>query len=282
MRASAVRMGLAGALLVSANVVPATGADAQTFQSAPGFSWADLRYPGSPDELERRSFIGEAAAIQNFICCSLAERVDLLGFVSGRVLYGTRSLDWNNRMVLGAGAALRFRPTDHFEIRLGGRYEVDRRRITNRTLGGPAAFTSWGGWWPVGEGSWGAGVTSSHYIMTWGEARFPSSPVREERNNGLVEGAIEGGTRFPLGADFSAIPFLGFGYKADTEQLRFNNKFEFTAGARLAYDVTPTTSIFTGVRFAHEHRFIDGEGANAAIVFVGWNASWDLFSGGRR
>ncbi len=113
--------------------------------------------------------------------------------------------------------------------------------------------------------------------FTWGEIRYPSSEQPIERDNLLIEGALDQGLDVAKLSERTRVNLFGrLNYKADTEELDYNNKLAIGAGVRLLHQVTDSAVVGAGLRYEVDHRFRSGQNLDGVTLFLNGFASWQL------
>ena len=113
--------------------------------------------------------------------------------------------------------------------------------------------------------------------FTWGQVRFPSSQEIEEKDNVIVEGAIEQGVdwfRVTSRSIFNS--FVRFEYKFDRENFDFNNKLQPEIGVKAKYLLADWGLIEVGGKYVVDYRFETHRTEQGIVFFVNWAASWNL------
>jgi hypothetical protein len=112
---------------------------------------------------------------------------------------------------------------------------------------------------------------------TWGGVRFPSSQELLEKDNLILEGAVEQGVdwlRVPGRGTFNTFGRLEF--KMDREKFDYNNKLQFEAGLKLRFPLAGLGAVEIGGKYAFDRRNITDRTERGAVVFVNWWGGWDL------
>ena len=121
----------------------------------------------------------------------------------------------------------------------------------------------------------GAGMRAPGF--TWGEVRYPSSEQALERDDLVLEGAIDQGLDvLELSATDRLNIFGRLRYKADTEKLDFNNKLVVAGGARLLHQLSDSAVMGLGVLYEVDRRFRSARTLDGATVFMDGYGSWQL------
>jgi len=115
---------------------------------------------------------------------------------------------------------------------------------------------------------------------TWGAIRYPSSEQPEEKQDLVLEGAIEQGLDIlSLGENTRLTPFIKLAYKLDTEKLDYNNKLQLAPGIKVRHYLSDSAILDVGVRYEVERRVETGRTWDGPAVFASWFASWAFSCG---
>ena len=115
---------------------------------------------------------------------------------------------------------------------------------------------------------------------TWGEMRFPAAPQTEERNNLLLEGAVEHGVDFHRFSNDAVIDAFGkVNYSVDTESLDWNRKLKLGTGVRLRQGISSSGVLAVGVKYEIDKRFVEETTLHGFQLFSEWSGSWQLTDG---
>jgi len=184
----------------------------------------------------------------------------------------TKSIDWNNEFVAGAGAQVRITPASGMQFIAGAEYQRDRRPISGRTRWGPQGFAGWDIRWPPNAGRVEAIRQGKRFtVITQGDLRYPSCLREEDHGSGLGVGSVN------IAYDLLANPRLGLALaavqatviKVDTKRIDHYNLISPSFGIEGRYFLTPTTAFNIGVRFQSETRFVSGRTRTGPAVYVG-------------
>jgi hypothetical protein len=110
---------------------------------------------------------------------------------------------------------------------------------------------------------------------TWGELRFPASAQPEEKDNVLLEGAIEQGHELiRLTEKTSLILFGKLNYVVDSEKLQYNNKIRIAPGIKLRHTFENGMTTQLGVKYEVDHRHTTGKELHGSMWFLDWYYNW--------
>jgi hypothetical protein len=113
--------------------------------------------------------------------------------------------------------------------------------------------------------------------FTWGEIRYPSSEQALERDDLVLEGAVDQGLDvLELSEKDRLNIFARLRYKADTEELDFNNKVVLAGGARLLHQLSDSAVIGAGVLYEFDRRFRSNRNLDGVTAYVDGYGSWQL------
>lgn len=251
---------------------------AQSILATPGFTWGQLRAPSSRQEEEKNNEIVEGAINQGIDWLEVTKGVRLNSFVQLDFTRDTKKFDYNNKLKFAVGTQLNIALWDWGSLAIGGKYEWDRRYVSDRTPKGAVGFLNWyaaRSWVPKIRVGTSRPLVLAYSVSTWGQFSYPSSQEVEEKRNAIVEGAIEGAADFwKKGERLVASGFASLDYKADTDEFDFNNKLEPALGARLRLHATQNAFVDLGAKLVNEYRFKTHRSEAGAIVFLNWAASW--------
>lgn len=112
---------------------------------------------------------------------------------------------------------------------------------------------------------------------TWGTLRFPSSQDVQEKDNLILEGAIEQGIDwFELGEWSVVNTFMQVSYAVDQEKFDYNNEIEFEVGLKLKILSLDWMCLEFGGKYILDYRWETDRHTKGTEVFLNWGASWDL------
>ena len=112
---------------------------------------------------------------------------------------------------------------------------------------------------------------------TWGEIRFPGSAQPEDKDNLILEGAVEQGVDFfRLSKDSMLNLFAKFDYTVDKEGFDWNRKLKLGAGVKLRHYLSDTVVIAIGAKYEVDRRFVDDRSMEGFQLFSNWFGSWHL------
>ena len=112
---------------------------------------------------------------------------------------------------------------------------------------------------------------------TWGEIRFPGSAQPEDKNNLILEGAVEQGVDFFRLSKNSALNLFGkLDYTLDKEGYDWNRKLKLGAGLKLRHYLSDTVVIAVGAKYEIDRRFVDDRTMQGFQLFSNWFGSWQL------
>ena len=112
---------------------------------------------------------------------------------------------------------------------------------------------------------------------TWGEIRFPGSAQAEDKDNLILEGAVEQGVDFFRLSKNSAFNVFGkLDYTVDTEGFDWNRKLKLGAGLKLRHYLSDTVVIAVGAKYEIDRRFVDERTLEGFQLFSNWFGSWQL------
>jgi len=112
---------------------------------------------------------------------------------------------------------------------------------------------------------------------TWGQVRYPSSQEIEEKDNVIVEGAIEQGVDWFRMTKWSIFnSFFRFEYKFDKEGFDFNNKLQPEVGLKAKFFLANWGLIEAGGKYVLDHRTETNRTEEGIVFFLNWAASWNL------
>lgn len=244
-----------------------------------GFTWGEIRYPSSEEPREKQDLVLEGAIDQGIDLFSLGENTRLNAF--GRLDYklDSESLDYNNKLKLGAGVKLRHYLSDSVVVDLGARYEWERRMETNRTLDGVSFNLSWFGSWLLQCD----GCQEGHFLagrqfpgLIWGDVRYPGAHDPVEDNDLVAEGAIEQGIDWTRVGGFGTLnTFAVVDYVADTEGLEYYRSVGVGVGVKLKIPVGKVGLVQVGARYIRDYRWESDVTHDVLMAFVNWSAWWD-------
>lgn len=267
-----VLFGILAMMTISPSVI------AQGIIAMPGFLWGQARTPSSRQAEERDNEIVEGAIHQGIDWLQIAKGIRANSFVQFDFTRDTKRFDYNNKLKYSIGSQLKFSISDWANIGIGGKYEWDRRYVSNRTPKGALGFLNWSAarsWVPKSHAGLLGWLPLGYSLSTWGQFSYPSSQEIEERGNAIVEGSIESAADLWKQGDVLVFStFLSMAYKADTEEFDFNNEIEPSIGARLRLLVIEKGFIEFGAKFVNEYRFITRRSEPGSILFLNWAASW--------
>lgn len=112
---------------------------------------------------------------------------------------------------------------------------------------------------------------------TWGQVRYPSSEEIEEKDNVILEGAIEQGVdwfRMTRWTIFNS--FVRFEYKSDKEGFDWNNKLQPEVGVKAKFLLADWGLIEAGGKYVVDHRYETNRTEQGIVFFLNWAASWNL------
>ena len=115
---------------------------------------------------------------------------------------------------------------------------------------------------------------------TWGQVRFPSSLLIEERTNGIVEGAVFHGLYYSITDDIYFNPFVQFYFQRDTEGFDYYNSLRPAVGAQIGFTFFNSASVLLGVRQEWDYKRITHRWSDKAVGFLSWTASWQRQAAG--
>jgi hypothetical protein len=112
---------------------------------------------------------------------------------------------------------------------------------------------------------------------TWGEIRFPGSAQPEDKDNLILEGAVEQGVDiFRLSKDSAFNVFGKLDYTVDKEGFDWNRKLKLGAGLKLRHYISDTVVIAVGAKYEIDRRFVDERTLEGFQLFSNWFGSWQL------
>ncbi len=112
---------------------------------------------------------------------------------------------------------------------------------------------------------------------TWGEIRFPGSAQPEDKNNLILEGAVEQGVDFfRLSKDSAFNVFGKLDYTLDKEGFDWNRKLKLGAGLKLRHYISDTVVIAVGAKYEIDRRFVGDRTLEGFQLFSNWFGSWQL------
>ena len=269
------------ALLVAMTLATAGPAAASTLR-APGFTWGEIRYPGSEQSIERDNLLIEGAVDQGVDVAKLSDRTRVNLF--GRLNYkaDTEELDFNNKLAFGAGVRLLHQFSDSAVVGAGVLYEVDRRFRSERNLHGVTLFVNGFASWQLkcrlcAEGNLLDGRPLPG--LMWAELRSPASHDPTENDDLLLEGAIEQGIDWMSIGDRGALnTFIDLGLQADTQGLDYYRSVAGGLGIKLKFAMGRNGLLQIGAKYTADHRWETGTTEDVAGVFLNWSTSWDALT----
>jgi len=109
----------------------------------------------------------------------------------------------------------------------------------------------------------------------WGDVRFPSSEQREDRDNLILEGAIEQGVDlFEIAEKTPVTAFVSLNYTLDSEKFDYNNKTKFGFGFKIRHFLTDSIVIDMGAKYELDHRLESNDDRDGFQGFTNWFGSW--------
>jgi len=112
---------------------------------------------------------------------------------------------------------------------------------------------------------------------TWGQVRYPSSQEIEEKDNVILEGALEQGVDWFRMTNWSIFnSFFRFEYKFDKENFDFNNKLQPEVGVKAKFPLANWGLIEAGGKYVVDYRFETNRTEQGIVFFLNWAASWNL------
>jgi hypothetical protein len=257
-----------------------SGAGAQNFPVARGFTWGQVRFPSSFEALEANDLITEGTIEQGVDWFSRGAWLvfNTFGLIDYKT--DTAALDFNNQVKPALGAKLKFIPTDWALIEVGGKYEWEYRWSTDRIFAGWTGFLNWSAyrtWGRQSSAARGVPFPAAYTVSTWGQFRYPSAQAAEEKQNAIVEGALRCDiTWVRLKRVASVGTMAEFEYAADTAAFDFNNKFRFALGLVLKFALVDGVSIELGGKYVADYRPVTNRLERGLVGFLSWYASWRL------
>lgn len=262
--------------LLSAPVV-ASALNVPSF-STPGSMWGDVRFPASEQEEDKDNLILEGAIEQGIDLFMLSENTPFTAFVSLNYTFDSEKFDYNNKTKSGFGFKIRHFINDNIVVDVGAKYELDHRFESGDNLDGFQGFVNWfGSWspetWQHNKGR--ANFPMSYPGFTWGGIRYPGSQDQEEKNNLILEGALE------QGIDWFSIErvifntFFKFKYVADNQDFAWNNSITYGVGSKIKIPFSNSGIIQFGAQFNQNKRLMSGRTKNDIIFFLNWSFWWD-------
>lgn len=113
--------------------------------------------------------------------------------------------------------------------------------------------------------------------FTWGEIRFPASAQPEDRNNAILEGAVEQGIDFQRLSEKTHLNLFGkLDYTLDTQRFDYNNKLRLGMGVKLVRRLFSSSSLAIGAKYEVDQRFVMDRTLGGHQLFVNWYGSWRL------
>lgn len=117
---------------------------------------------------------------------------------------------------------------------------------------------------------------------TWGNIRFPSSAQPAERDNVLLNGAIEQGIDYYQITKNTVLNFFGrVDYRWDTEEFDFNRKILLGTGFKLRHYFSDTVVMSVGAKYEIDKRFVVERSTDGFLLFSNWFGSWQLHNASR-
>ena len=245
--------------------------------TAPGVGWGEIRSPGSTDKEERHNVVLDGAIEQgvNFSNDDGPTSITALGKLN--YVADTEELDFNNKLKLGLGLKMRHVLSGGDVVNVGAKYEWDRRFHPKRTLNGPMLFADFFKAWMFKPSADTGGASSfplAYPGLTWAELRYPGSQDRSEKDDLILEGAVEQGIDWFRKGKLVFNTFAEAEYTADTEKLEWNNKLTLGAGVKLKFPLTERASGQAGVKYNHTRKWESGQSGDDLIWFFGWSNAW--------
>jgi len=109
----------------------------------------------------------------------------------------------------------------------------------------------------------------------WGDVRFPSSEQREDKDNLILEGAIEQGVDLFKISDITPVTaFVSLNYTLDSEKFDYNNKTKFGFGFKIRHFISNNIVIDFGAKYELDHRLESNNDLDGFMGFSNWFASW--------
>jgi hypothetical protein len=165
-------------------------------------------------------------------------------------------------------------PTSFVTILAGVRQEWEHRYFPDNTSSETVGYVGWSVWKELilteeRQGS------RTFVVSSWGEARYPSAPDPEERDNAIVEGALELASRVaPHASGGALVALASVDFKADTVGLDWNNQLSPAAGFRFTLPLASRINSEVGVKYVADYRFYSDRFRHGPVIWVGAAASW--------
>jgi len=240
----------------------------------PGQAWIQVRYPSSPQPQERDDLIIRGAAQQEAKLLPFGSKASLRA--KGRLTFvrDSERLPYNNKTIAALGLEVQASPVSFATIMAGVRQEWEHRYVSGNTSSGMVSYVGWTLWkeLPLHRR---AGRSRTFVVSSWAEGRYPSAPDPEERENAIVEGAVEVATpvaSFHNGATLSAV--LSGDFKVDTAGLDWNNQLSPATGLRITLPLGSKIRSEVGLKYVADYRFYSERFRHGPTLWVGAAASW--------
>lgn len=108
----------------------------------PGFSWGEIRYPGSQVDVESRDTILEGSLEQGIDWAHVNGGGALNTFLEIDYIFDTKRHDWNNAVKPGLGVKLK-RRIGKSDFQIGAKYVQDYRFVNDRSDASVIVFVNW-------------------------------------------------------------------------------------------------------------------------------------------
>lgn len=250
---------------------------AQPALPTPGFTWGEIRFPASAQPEDRDNAVLEGAVEQGVDFQRLSEKTHLNLFGKLDYTLDTQRFDYNNKLKLGAGVKLVRRLSSSSSLGIGAKYEVDRRFVMDRALGGHQLFMNWYGSWRLPRRCCGGSETTWPLAMpgvSWGEVRYPGSQVAAESHDLILEGKVEQGIDWADIAGWGVLnTYIELDYLADSKRYDWNNAIKMGLGAKLKTQIGKNL-LQVGAKFVQDRRRVTDRTDETFLIFVNWSSGW--------
>ena len=234
---------------------------------APGFAWAEVRYPGSEQRLEQDDLVFESSVHQGLELFKLSERDRLNLFGRLRYLTDSDEIDFNSKAVFSLGGRLVHQVSDSAVVSAGALYEFDRRFRTDRNLKGSTLFMDGYGTWKLSQRNPGE---------FWAELRYPASHDPLEEEDLIFEGVLEQGidwSRIGEQGRFNTFAILEWQY--DSEGLDYYRSLAGGLGVKLRFPMGDAGLLQIGAKYLIDRRWESRVTEDGVIGFLSWSTAWD-------
>lgn len=264
---------LAGLILVAC-AMTSPAASAQDRITAPGWAWGRFSHPEPVERKGQGRLVHDLIVEQGFRFHAAPFGLEPEIFVRLDLKADNQNHDHDNRARMMAGLRAGYPLADGLRIHAGWRLGHEHRWQSAQNAAGATLFAGWSGWWALSPQQ--MQQTARLSLSTWGEAVSSYSLASNERDNSVLEGAVQMDARLTaLSPQASLIGRLMVEASADTERRSYRSWIRPSLGLHLEYRLSERVSMEAGGRTAIEWQKGSDNPERGASVFVVFKASWD-------